>query len=421
MTATVPGKGKSARSEIALVAEQLWPSCTAPQFRAVEPAAPTADWTEIERHRVAGRGNRIDLVLPLNGLAAARSLMAYSRLRPLRLRVKRAVVALTVLLTARVSRRTIALEMRADFDSTADTVVRQLRESLGADISITMPVRRAANRKALLQLVDGRGVTVGFAKLARNKVSAEGIRNETVVLRQLEGGSATVRTPRVLVAGECGAFPYVVTEPLPRDIRGVTPALAETPSIAEFAAIAPIARMAQAAETQHLVRMRARASKLHETLAQNASGAHPLLRLLDQLLRAVESYDQPMPVGKWWHGDFAFWNVGRTPDGVLWCWDFENLEHDALAGLDVLHWHASRRREARGADGVGERQGILSDSMPILHALGLGEPRTLAVLFHTYIAEIMLRTLETVALDGWSRTWTSAPELQRLATRALAA
>lgn len=416
MTGSSPGDGKSQPSEIALVAEQLWPSLTAPDFRAVEPSTPAAEWVEVERHRVAGRNKRIDLVLPRSPFAAARSLTAYARLRSPRLRAKRAAVALTVLITAPFSRRAISLEVRSTSDASVDTVLHQLRATLGSDISVTMPVRRAANRKALLQLVDPRGNTVGFAKLARNEVSAEGIRNETAVLGQLDGGSPEVRTPHVLTAGECGPYPYLVTEPLPRNIRAVTPALDQTPSIAEFTAIAPIARVARASETGHVARMRARAAKLHD-----ASDARPLLGVLDQLLRAVERSEDPMPVGHWWHGDFAFWNVGRTPDGVLWCWDFENVDDDALAGLDVLHWHASRRRETRGADGVGDRQGILADSMPILHALGVGEGAPTNVLFQAYIAEIVLRTLETVALDGWSRTWTHAEQLERLATGALGA
>lgn len=414
MTGT-PARGSGvAASELALVGEQLWPSSTPPNSRVVEPAGATPGWIEVERHRVVGRKNRMDQVLPLRASTAARSLLAYARLRPLRPRIARITLATAVLLGVGIARRTIALEVRADAATENDTVLRQLRKTFGDQISASMHVRRTANRKALLQLVDRRGLTVGFAKLARSEVTSTGIRNETRVLQQLDGGSSTVRTPRVLAAGECGPFPYVVTEPLPLHIRAVSAALADTPSIDEFVAVAPLSRHAAPAATQHVLAMRARMAQLRE-----AAAVQPLLEGLDQLLAAIERYEEPMPVAKWWHGDFAFWNVGRTPDGRLWCWDFENVEHDALAGLDVVHWHASRRRDRRGPDGVGERKGILSDSLPVLHALGLAAPAKLNVLFDTYIAEIALRTLETAATDGWSRTWTSSAALASLMRNSL--
>ncbi|MFC6236035.1 hypothetical protein ACFPZL_13175, partial [Leucobacter soli] len=56
--------GRLAAAEIALVAEQLWPGCARPDFRAVAGPAGTTGWVEVERHAVLERGGRIELILP---------------------------------------------------------------------------------------------------------------------------------------------------------------------------------------------------------------------------------------------------------------------------------------------------------------------------------------------------------------------
>lgn len=399
----------TATPELALVAEQLWPTCASPDYRVVDHVGTHADWITVEQQRVIGRRGRIDVILPARRSAAARALAAYSRLRAIRPRLTRLALAGGVLLGL-VPERNVVLEARKDIASDTVTVLRELAQTLGSDIGAAMHVRRSANRKALLHVVNRRGDTLGYAKLARNDVSSAGIRNEIQALSELGGGTDVVRVPRVLTAGTLGDFPYLVTEPLPPRIRAVTPALGDAPSIAEFAALSPVVRSGLPRSTEHLARMHSRTDRLRQV-----AEVEPLLGVLDTLLGHATQSELVMPIARWSHGDFAFWNVGRTPQGQLWCWDFENVERDALAGLDVLHWHASRRRERSGVEGVGDRAGILSDSLPTLRAFGVASPEKLAILYRTYIAEIVLRTLETAADDGWSRTWVSRTELIRLA------
>lgn len=399
-------------AELALVAEQLWPTCTYPAFRVSDKAA-TPGWVEVERHRALGRRKQINLLLPSRRIAAARALVAYSRLRPLARRGARVALAVGVL-SGIVRQSTVVLESREGTSPQIITVLQQLGKSLGDGLEAVMHVRRTANRKALLQVVNRRGETIGYAKLARNEVSTAGISKEIEILEKLAGGSSELRTPRVLVTGECGPFPFLLTEPLPRSIRRLTVALADTPSITEFTAVAPLSRTGRASSTGHVASMHARVERLRQLPAMA-----PLVSALDEILHRIAESPCTMPIAQWWHGDFAFWNVGRAPDGTLWCWDFENVEHDALAGLDILHWHASRRRDIEGARGVGDREGILADSAPLLRALGIVAPEKLRVLYQTYIAEIVLRTLETAADDGWSRVWTDSSALKGLSNRAL--
>lgn len=239
------------------------------------------------------------------------------------------------------------------------------------------------------------------------------MRNEIAVLEVLDGGTGCVKSPRVLLKGEVGGFPYVVTEPLPHEIRAVTASLSETPLITELAAMAPVSRWSRPAETGHIQSLRVRAQNLVGTSQTEFLG------LLEDLLSTVEVGEVELPVAERFHGDFAFWNVGRTPDGTLWCWDFEGTESDALAGLDIVHWHASRRRHQNGPEGLLDRSGILADAAGVLRAFGAGSRDAHLAIYRTYIAEIVIRTLEAAATDGWLRVWCRPHELRGIVNAAL--
>lgn len=415
--------GDLSATEIRLVAEQMWPGLAEPCFRAVAGTVASPGWEMVERHAVMGWKGRIDLIVPDSRAAAARALSSYARLRPMRRRIGRRLLAAGISAGAVRPLGTVGLEKQAGGPTPVDdatgnaieTTVHQLRAAFGEEITVAMHVRRSANRKALLQVLDRRGATLGFAKIARDAVSSAGIVNETTALEVLDGGTSTVRVPRVLLKGRSGRYPFVVTEPLPEDIRRIGPALVDTPSISEFTEICRVARWGPPRESCHVERLRERTQNLAKSA--DAARAH---RSLDDLLQAIEGTDNEMPIGRWWHGDFAFWNSGRSRDGQLWCWDFENVEYDALAGLDAIHWHASRRRIVRGAAGVSEREGILADAAPLLQALGEGRAMAHRALYRVYIAEIAARTLEMAAADGWSRVWCTPKAIERVITVALA-
>ena len=394
--------------ELGLVGDQLWPGCHPPDYLISDGRKLPSGWVEIESHRIMGRRGRADLIIPLSNSVAARALPSYSHLRPIPTRIPRLAAAAALGSRLIRPRRTIVLAAREGVNATITPVLSQLSESLGSDLSAVMHVRRTANRKALLQLVDGKGITVGFAKIARDAMTSQYVRNEAAALRLFDGGDALVRTPRLIAEGEARGYPYVVTEPLPFNIRAVRGDSGGAPSIAEYASIAPISRWAVASQTEHVRGLRVRSSSLDGI----AAPAH--LEPLTELLDYIDSVPIQMPVAERFHGDLSFWNVGRTPSGTLWCWDFEGTENDALAGLDIVHWYASRRRAREGVRGLRDRPGILADSSPTLTAFGIASANSTALVFSLYIAEIVTRTLEMAAADGWSHVWCGPADVMGL-------
>lgn len=401
-------------SELALVAEQLWPGLGGPDLRVSAGRSGDSAWVPIERHGLALWRGRAGMVLPEDRRIAARSLAHYARLRPRRRRLIRRVWTALIASGVRGLWGSIALEARNGSHAIhTRTVVRDLREQWGAtECSVAMSVRRTANRKALLQVVDGAGDTIGFAKLGWNEISSCGIRAEREALDQLDGGSESFRVPRVLRESEVNGFPYLLVEPLPDEIRRVGVDSREPPSSSEFAEISPTVRWARPGETAHVRRLVERISVLGDTLG--ASGG---VTELGSLLGDVVSDARLMPVVARWHGDFAFWNVGRTPDGILWCWDFENSENDALLGLDVMHWHASRLRRLSGPLGLADATALRREAESDLRDCGLDEDQRVMV-HRIYIAEIAARGLEMAASDGWDSVWATPGEIEQIARSA---
>lgn len=400
-------------ADLALIAEQIWPGLDGPDLRVVGVPGDDPQWSLLEAHRVLLWRGVAGMVLPSGRRAASRCLVEHARLRPTHRRIERSIWGALVGLGAPGTRGAIGLEVRGDaLPRSPRTVVQVLRDELGRDdLAVAMAVRRTANRKAVLQVVDSSGATLGFAKLGWNEISSRGVHAESNALRQRRGGVDSLRTPRVLLDGKANGFPFVLMEPLPSKLRRIGVNSSEGPSAQEFAAVAPVTRHDIPANTGHIRRLRKRLSALD--CVERFESYSALLALLE----VVEQESCLMPVGAGWHGDFAYWNVGRAPDGTLWCWDFENAEEDALVGLDVLHWHASRLRTLSGPAGLSDGLRVRRDGALDLHALGLDEHQ-IKVVHRLYVVEIVARTLEMVATDGWDAVWASPGELDQVARSA---
>lgn len=402
------GSRRVAAPELSLIAEQLWPGLDGPDLRVL--ARPSGDpaWQIVERHGIASLRGSARMLLPLRRRAAARCLVSYASLRPLRRNLIRRASAVLLLLGLPGMRDQIVLEARRGSPAAeVETVAGAIRKHRGApELEFAMPVRRTANRKALLQVIDARGAIVGFAKLGWNEASSSGVQVECEALRRLDGGGDGLRAPRVLLDAQANGFPYLLTEPLPHDLRRVGAESREPPSGSEFAAIAPFVRRAAPSETEHVRGFRKRLSALRGVL-EMFGGAEALQALLEQL----ESDHEPMPVAAQWHGDFAFWNVARAPDGTLWCWDFEDAHSDAPMGLDVLHWHASRRRVLVGAIGIADRDALWQASRDDFEFFGMDEMQWRRVHL-VYAVELTIRSLEKVRSDGWASVWATQEELE---------
>lgn len=400
----------SRASELALVAEQLWPGLGDDGYRVLAEPSGDPEWRVLEQHWVVWWRGRAVMVLPLERRAASRCLSKYSRLRSPQRGMERRLWAAFVALGAPRLRGSIILEARQGVaDTEACTVLSVLREVLGrSDLDFAMSVRRTANRKALLHLVGAGGATVGFAKLAWNEISSRGVLAEAQALGKRNGGTDLLRTPRVLLESETNGYPFVLLEPLPEDVRRMGVQASEQPSRDELVAIAPVVRRAAASETAHFRQLRERLRML----------GGPQLEGVADLLAVIESANQPVPVVSQWHGDFAYWNAGRTSDGTLWCWDFENAGTDVPLGLDVLHWHASQLRTLRGAVGLSDARALRHAAVGQLEALGVDD-ENLGVIHRVYILETIVRALEMATSDGWATVWATPTELSCMARSVL--
>jgi len=277
-------------------------------------------------------------------------------------------------------------------------------------------IRPGANGKATLQLLTADGAPAGFAKFAWSPSTSLFVRNEAAVLARLHGGGGRVRVPALLAEGTWHDNPFLVSAPLPLDSRGARAEGARL-GVAELAELCPLQGRGAVGDTDHFRRLAGR------TLGLTTS---PLTRELAEsalaLLGRVEGHTEALPVATHWHGDLTPWNTARDADGLLWCWDWESSEADAVAGLDALHWMWSIRRE-RGDTVDGS---LLSSALEASagHLRGLGVPRgswaTLAVLYALTVVERACSLARDAG--GWDRLWITPAQLHDImgACRSLA-
>lgn len=396
-------------SELALVAEQLWPGLERSRLQVSLGSRVPSGAVVLERHSLLVWRKRILMVLPSNRRIAAAALRVYGGLRPRRRRAVRQALSLFIRLGMPLKQ--LVVYERCSAGPGTRTVLTVIADRLRIERpAIAMSVRRTANRKALLQVLDQRGRTVGFVKMGWNATSSRGVEVERVALSEIDGGTDRIRTPRVLASGTVNGFPYLLVEPLPTDLYRDGEGFPEAPELEPLFRIHRMAPVAQTGHFQRLVRRVAVLEKVPETAE--------VIESLTILLEEVGKRGQEMAVVERWHGDFASWNVGRTAEGTVWCWDFENGDQDALLGLDVVHWHASVLRETRGAAGLMDSDALRRNAARGLTECGLG-PEEQTVVHAVYIAEVVARTLEIAAADVWSAVWASPEDLIAILTPAL--
>jgi len=274
-------------------------------------------------------------------------------------------------------------------------------------------VRTGANRKATLQLVDGAGAPIGFAKVAWDRASAEGIRRETAALAEASS-SGPARRPRLLASGEHVGWPFLISEPLPADARGVR-AEVPPPTPAEMIALTPVSRRAEVSATGQFRDLRMRLASLPD-----GDMVGPVRAAACRLLDAVAQCHDNLLVTTRCHGDLTPWNSARDRDGRLWCWDWESSEADAVAGLDALHWHVTVQTEGgRALDGSVLRT-ALDRSSPLLVAAGVPR-RAWGQVAAVYCATLAERACDLASgAGGWEKDWVLPEQLlDLLSTSAL--
>ncbi|NPC97955.1 hypothetical protein [Nocardioides sp. zg-DK7169] len=403
---------------LAHLAEQLWGTALRAGRLRLSRRAPAPGWREAEHYLVVPSISRATILVPDVPSAALRgALLNYRGLRSGATAMQRSVLGGAV--TARVRMPFPRLSVQVPDDAAPDELpLGALERILGTGpLLASVGVRTGANRKATLQLVDPDGRPQGFAKLGWDGASTAGILAESAALEQ-GPHSGRVRVPRPLATGTLGKHPYVVTTPLPLDVRGLRGTVA-APTPEELATLCPRDRVAPMARTGQLRAVRERLAALAP-----APGTAPLVAQARELGDALAAVPTPVPVATRWHGDLTPWNVARDGAGTLWCWDWESSEPDAVAGLDALHWHSAVRRERGERLGASTPAAVLADAAPMLRAAAL--PRScdgaVAALWALSIAERALGLALGVGdpvdpptgTERWEDDWVRPDELAAL-------
>jgi hypothetical protein len=343
------------------------------------------------------------------GHAAARRVLAsHLRLRELRVRLQRRAAAAAVAPLAAWYRDRAVLRVSVPADVGDDVVddlfvtrhlVRLVPGAAGTALSLRGGHARA---KPMVQLVDGRGEIVAFAKVAADPATAARVRQEAALLRRFGdalGTGGPLRLPRVLAAGELAGFTYSLVEPLPRGVRGgrkddLERALPGLVALRDAGGVrtAPLGTATLWTDTL---------ATLEDALAGVAGGALPdgarhladAAAALAARMRATDA-GVAVPLGPF-HGDWVPWNLGWA-GSTQWAWDLEYGSAEGPVGLDALRWVFLVEQLARGRNLAGAVAAMREAAPGLLARLGT-DPRHRDLLVRMHLLELATSALAVLA------------------------
>ena len=386
------------------VVEQLWAPALATGSARVQIGERHQDagWRDVERYLVLPSLDRATMLLPRQPRqATAGALMNYRGLRRLLPNAQRTLLGTLAGAGAPLPFPRLSVQVRRDAPAAVapELPLAMLARQLALpEVFASIGVRTGANRKATLQLVDAEGAPRGFAKMAWGPASDQGVRLEAAALGD-PVTSGPARTPRLLAQGSYYEHPYIVTAPLPLGCRGVRADI-PAPTPQELFALCPIVRTDRCAGTGQLQDLRARVAA-----APRDTDSGPVLDAAADLVAVVEEAEAEVPVTSRWHGDLTPWNSARDEDGILWCWDWESSEADAVAGMDALHWHVTVATE--GGRPLGATTLTDAHQRAQSHLVAAGIPRSAHGLVTALYAATLAERACTWAVGGggWERGW----------------
>lgn len=326
------------------------------------------------------------LVPTLSRRSAARSLLAYNRLRPRRVRATRALMAAGLGLgLGPLLGRSRVLTAGPDADVLLDLLANVLGERqvafAGTDRACTEFVT------PVLQLFTPAGKCVGFAKLGWDRVTRAMIDNEADALRRVGAAHTThVHVPELAWHGRWHELSVLVTAPMP---PRVTRRRAELPvpiePLHEIACVDGRLDRTTVGRSAYL--------EAATTTAWASAGANR--PALADRLATVEAAcgDLVLDFGRW-HGDFVEWNLG-TDHGRLFAWDWAYSAPRVPLGFDAMHFSFLRHEVLGGISRAQASKLAAEEAAPALHALGLDDDAQRAV--------VMLHRLEVELRD--TRAW----------------
>lgn len=326
--------------------------------------------------------DRARLVLPTQPEFAAASFRDYKLSATRRERIVLGVAAwamargLSRLWPARVS-------IKVDPSPDADDLRGHLERILRRQVHFTMQIGPArANRKAVVQLIDGDGHTFAFAKVGINVLTRALVTREAEALTTVRDlGIESFDVPEVLHHGTWNGAAVLVLKALPRaegrriSRARLTQAMVEL-SMAEGVVRHPVA------ESPYVCFLMDRLASL-----PNGDGL-----AFGDVVRRLTGTDPALdlPLGGW-HGDWTSWNMAATSQGLL-VWDWERYQKGIPLGYDAVHCFLHDSIVCDGTDPVIALDRMLSNSRGLLKPFGLS-PRRSTLVALLYLAELSARYL----------------------------
>lgn len=313
--------------------------------------------------------------------AAARSVLSYNRLRPMKVRAARSVIgaALRVGAAGPLSepRRIVAAPDAA-------VLLDHLATVLGEPGLVFAGTEKGGSGfvTPVLQLFTPDGRPVGFAKIGWDAVTSSMIHAEADAL-ELAGraGWQRVFVPEVAWRGAWEGLELLVTAPMPRATRRLRSSeLPPVEPLHEVAALdGPLTRRGVTASTYW-------AGALATGAAATRAGRTGLARHLEAVER--DHGDAELAFGRW-HGDWVEWNLARA-HGRLYAWDWAYSAPDVPFGIDLLQFFHLRHLVLRDEAPDVSLAHAASDAAPGLARLGIaGDERGAVIALHR--TEVLLR------------------------------
>lgn len=395
--------GPAASPDLRWVADVLWGGLDGVQVRLGDPPPGANVLADL---RVVPSASKPRLLVPADGAASRAALTSGGAIRGWRARVARASSGTLLrgpLWRAAFRDRLVVL----DTGGGAPTLGDALAEMLGEPVLLAVNVRPPSpTRKPVVQVLDVRGRTLAYAKVAWHGFSGRNVRAETTFLGSIAGADLRLAAPTPIGELTWGGYPVLVTAPMPASLRRY-PASRGVPDVDLTRGIASLFGTTTTPWRASRARaeLRARAAELAADDPPDARPEpeqparrpeiQPALRLVGQeVLRLLERMDRsaevPVESGAW-HGDWSPWNLGLQGDR-LWAWDWEFARRDVLVGMDLVHFPFQLAFIARRQGFENSLAAARAGAAPSLAALGV-DPQGRDLVYAAHTAEIALRYL----------------------------
>ncbi|WP_051815558.1 hypothetical protein, partial [Glycomyces tenuis] len=275
--------------------------------------------------------------------------------------------------------------------SASEGIDDHLGAVLGHEVHLSIHIGPArANRKPVLQILDGEARTVAFAKLGVNELTRELVEAETAATRRLGefGQLRTLRVPALLHAGTWRGHNLMVTSALPAWTepadRGSAPRIAAMRELAEVAGTV----RSPLGESDYAARLRARLASL--AARSRSAGLGPSgecdtdvdtlvaagTTLLDRFARVELTFGA-------WHGDWSPWNTRESAE-LIYLWDLERFEIGVPYGFDAVHYRLQEDIVTHQVDPTTAVLLLAANASAVLAPMGVApseaEPTTLLYL-----------------------------------------